>query len=172
MTTRKELVEALRARYREAAARDKVKILDEFAALTGYHRKHAIRLLRKSHPNEAPKRISHTTKAREALTVPGGEPRSGLRRAVEGIDPNAGGCDGAAWTPDRPGRQGGGSCRSAQRRSIAFSPMLVPTLTATRVAGRARHLAAFRCAPSPTGGTRAGFFEIDMVEHRRPQDRR
>jgi len=46
MATRKELVEALRVRYREAAARDKVKILDEFGALTGYHRKHAIRLLR------------------------------------------------------------------------------------------------------------------------------
>ena len=57
MTTRKELVEALRARYREAAARDKVKILDEFSALTGYHRKHAIRLLRdEATANEAPKR--------------------------------------------------------------------------------------------------------------------
>ena len=46
MTTRKELIEALRVRYREAAVADKVKILDEFVALTGYHRKHAIRVLR------------------------------------------------------------------------------------------------------------------------------
>ncbi len=46
MTTRKELVEALRVRYRAAAVADKVKILDEFVALTGYHRKHAIRTLR------------------------------------------------------------------------------------------------------------------------------
>ena len=46
MATRKELVEALRARYRDAAVADKVKILDEFVALTGYHRKHAIRVLR------------------------------------------------------------------------------------------------------------------------------
>jgi hypothetical protein len=45
MTTRKELVEALRVRYRGATYGDRVKILDEFAALTGYHRKHAIRLL-------------------------------------------------------------------------------------------------------------------------------
>ena len=36
MTTRKELVEALRGRYRDAAVGDKVKILDEFVALTGY----------------------------------------------------------------------------------------------------------------------------------------
>ena len=46
MTTRKELVEALRVRYQDAAVGDKVKILDEFVALTGYHRKHAIRILR------------------------------------------------------------------------------------------------------------------------------
>ena len=44
MTTRKELVEALRERYRSAAFGDRIKILDEFVALTGYHRKHAIRL--------------------------------------------------------------------------------------------------------------------------------
>ena len=39
MTTRKELVEALRERYRSAAFGERVKILDEFVALTGYHRK-------------------------------------------------------------------------------------------------------------------------------------
>ena len=46
MTTRKELVEALRLRYRSAAIGDRIKILDEFVALTCYHRKHAIRVLR------------------------------------------------------------------------------------------------------------------------------
>ena len=46
MTTRKELVEALRVRYRSAAFSDRIKILDEFVALTCYHRKHAIRVLR------------------------------------------------------------------------------------------------------------------------------
>jgi hypothetical protein len=46
MATRKELVEALRVRYRAAARQEKAKILDEFVALTGYHRKHAIRTLR------------------------------------------------------------------------------------------------------------------------------
>lgn len=46
MTTRKELVEALRVRYRSAGTKDKSKILDEFVALTGYHRKHAVRVLR------------------------------------------------------------------------------------------------------------------------------
>ncbi len=46
MTTRKELIEALRLRYRGAAFSDRIKILDEFVALTSYHRKHAIRVLR------------------------------------------------------------------------------------------------------------------------------
>ena len=46
MTTRKELVEALRERYRSGAFGDRIKILDEFVAVTGYHRKHAIRVLR------------------------------------------------------------------------------------------------------------------------------
>ena len=46
LTTRKAFVEALRLRYRSAAFGDRIKILDEFVALTGYHRKHAIRVLR------------------------------------------------------------------------------------------------------------------------------
>jgi hypothetical protein len=43
--TRKELIEAIGARYRHASAADKSTILDEFVAVTGYHRKHAIRVL-------------------------------------------------------------------------------------------------------------------------------
>ena len=45
MATRKELIEAVGERYRGAPTVDKTKILDEFIELTGYHRKHAIRLL-------------------------------------------------------------------------------------------------------------------------------
>ena len=45
MTTRKKLTEALRARYRNAAPGERTQILNEFVALTGYHRKHAIRVL-------------------------------------------------------------------------------------------------------------------------------
>jgi hypothetical protein len=46
MTTRKELVAALQLRYGSATFSERIKILDEFVALTAYHRKHAIRLLR------------------------------------------------------------------------------------------------------------------------------
>jgi hypothetical protein len=42
--TRKELLEATRRRYRESSKMDKTRILDEVVALTGYHRKHGVRL--------------------------------------------------------------------------------------------------------------------------------
>jgi len=45
MATRNELVAALRDRYARASRHEKSVILDEFTALTGYHRKHAIRVL-------------------------------------------------------------------------------------------------------------------------------
>ena len=40
-----ELLQALRQRYQQAAKQEKTKVLDEFVAVTGCHRKHAIRLL-------------------------------------------------------------------------------------------------------------------------------
>jgi hypothetical protein len=46
MTTRKELVSPLQLRYGSATFGKRIRILDEFVALTGYHRKHTIRLLR------------------------------------------------------------------------------------------------------------------------------
>ena len=42
---KRELVDALRVRYREASRAEKTRILDEFAAVTGFHRKHAIHVL-------------------------------------------------------------------------------------------------------------------------------
>jgi hypothetical protein len=46
MTTRKESVAALQLRYGSATFSERIRILDEFVALSGYHRKHAIRMLR------------------------------------------------------------------------------------------------------------------------------
>ena len=43
--TRTEILRAIRGRYREASKRDKGRMLDEFVAITGCHRKHAVRLL-------------------------------------------------------------------------------------------------------------------------------
>ena len=43
--TKTEVLEAIRNRYAGASKRDKSRMLDEFVALTGCHRKHAVRLL-------------------------------------------------------------------------------------------------------------------------------
>jgi hypothetical protein len=93
MTTRRELIAALQLRYGSATFGDRIRILDEFVALTGYHRKHAIRLLR-----EAPGAVKLTRErnrlydeaVRQALTGVVGSGRPGLRQATEGVDPEAG----------------------------------------------------------------------------------
>lgn len=46
--TKRELVAAIRDRYRASSVLEKRRILDEFVVLTGYHRKHAIRVFRSS----------------------------------------------------------------------------------------------------------------------------
>jgi len=46
LTTRQELTVAIGERYRATYRKAKKGILDEFAKVTGYHRKHAIRVLR------------------------------------------------------------------------------------------------------------------------------
>jgi hypothetical protein len=46
MATRDELIRALSRRYSEVRRIERSRILDEFVAVTGYHRKHAMRVLR------------------------------------------------------------------------------------------------------------------------------
>ncbi len=43
-----ELLASIQKRYQGSSKRDEVRILDEFIAVTGHHRKHGIRLLGKS----------------------------------------------------------------------------------------------------------------------------
>jgi hypothetical protein len=50
MATRDELVTALAARYARASRTERGRILDEFVAVTGYHRKHAMRVVRSGQP--------------------------------------------------------------------------------------------------------------------------
>jgi len=56
-----ELVAALQTRYGKADPAGKARWLDEFCAATGYHRKHAIRVLRQGPP---PPRAGHGGRAR------------------------------------------------------------------------------------------------------------
>jgi hypothetical protein len=46
LKSKSELLEVVRPRYLKASKAEKQKILDEFTAATGYHRKHAIRILK------------------------------------------------------------------------------------------------------------------------------
>jgi hypothetical protein len=71
--TQAELLAALRERYRHAPKADKTKVLDEFVAVAGCHRKHAIRLLTGIQPS-APSvplvaRRTYDQAVREALIV-------------------------------------------------------------------------------------------------------
>lgn len=73
MATRDELLVALAARYRGSGREEKTRILDEFACLTGHHRKHAMRLLRATPSGQAPasrpERRVYDAAVRKALIV-------------------------------------------------------------------------------------------------------
>src|SRR4051812_41143150 len=73
MTTRDELVAAVLRRYADSGRAEKTSILHEFVAVTGFHRKHAMRLLRngtsgrRSAPR--PERRIYDQAVRDALVV-------------------------------------------------------------------------------------------------------
>lgn len=73
MATRDELLAAVSERYKASGRAEKSRIVDEFAAATGYHRKHAMRVLRcgPSSKRSAPRpsRRIYGMAEREALIV-------------------------------------------------------------------------------------------------------
>jgi hypothetical protein len=73
MATRDELLGVVSERYRASGRSEKSRIVDEFAAATGYHRKHAMRVLRigPSSKRSAPRpsRRIYGAAEREALIV-------------------------------------------------------------------------------------------------------
>ncbi len=73
MTTRDELVKVVAKRFARGDRAEKSRILDEFAAVSGFHRKHAMRLLRNGPPAQRsgprPERRLYDDAVREALIV-------------------------------------------------------------------------------------------------------
>src|SRR5258708_36840941 len=73
MAARDELVVAIAQRYGGSLRWEKARILDEFVAVTGYHRKHAMRLLRDGRPGKRsgplPTRRVYDEAVREVLVV-------------------------------------------------------------------------------------------------------
>ena len=72
MATRDELVVAVRGRYANSGRGEKTRILDEFVAVTGFHRKHAMRVLRGEQTTRGaprPARRLYDEAVRDALIV-------------------------------------------------------------------------------------------------------
>ena len=73
MAARDELVAAIAGRYAQGDRAERGRILDEFAAVTGFHRKHAMRLLRAGQVTRScgprPDRRVYDEAVREALIV-------------------------------------------------------------------------------------------------------
>ena len=75
VSTRHDLLQAVHARYRAGTKDEKLRILDQVVAITGYHRKHVIRLMRApSTIAQAPRQAHHRlplydAAVREAVVV-------------------------------------------------------------------------------------------------------
>jgi len=73
VAARQELVQAIGERYRAGSREEKVRILDEFVAVTGYHRKHSIRILNtpalRVASGRSPRLRLYDEAVREALVV-------------------------------------------------------------------------------------------------------
>ncbi|MDK1030223.1 MAG: hypothetical protein QGD96_12985, partial [Anaerolineae bacterium] len=63
LKSKRELLEVVRPRYLKASKVEKRKILDEFTCATGYHRKHAIRVLK----NQVQNHHNRKTKGYKAI---------------------------------------------------------------------------------------------------------
>jgi len=61
-SSKRELVEAIQPRYLKAPRKEKSKIIDEFIAITGDHRKQVIRLMRKGYAGREKKRSGRKKK--------------------------------------------------------------------------------------------------------------
>jgi hypothetical protein len=73
MATREELLQAVSERYLRSSRTEKTRILEEFSVTTGYHRKHAMRLLRQGPSDKRtalrPMRRIYSAAVRDALIV-------------------------------------------------------------------------------------------------------
>ena len=94
MGARREVLSAVAERYRSAGRTEKGRILDELCATTGWHRKHAVRALRR---HETPRRTSRGPRERTAQVRRDDQGRadgivgsvgSGVRQAARGDDPD------------------------------------------------------------------------------------
>ena len=71
LSARKELVASLSARYTDAKRKEKQRILDEFIAVTNYHRKYAIAVLKIGPQEKSPQAVEISRQRRRLYTSEG-----------------------------------------------------------------------------------------------------
>ncbi len=125
--TRKEVLEAVRERYQQARKQDKTKILDEFIAVAGCHRKHAIRLLAdfRTGASEVPALIGGPTMRRYAkpLSCSGKRPTASAESVSRRSYPNS------STAMERHGHLA--LDPAVRHRVLAVSPATIDRLLAT-----------------------------------------
>jgi hypothetical protein len=172
MKAKTELIMALRERYKIASRPEKAQILDEFVAVSGYHRKHAIRRLKEV---EEPSRVKlarnkvYDTAVTEALRImwEAADRLCGKRLKVA--------LPSLLYAMERDGHIALDSI--VKEKLLAMSAATIDRslrLTRQHIDGKGRRRpgigsAIRRSIPVRTfadwGDPQPGFFEIDMVEH-------
>ena len=179
MTTRDELIAATAARYAAASKVERSLILNEFAAITGFHRKHASRVLREgpSTPRTSarPSRRLYDEAVREALVlfweasdrVCGKRLRAMLPMLVASMERHG-------HVALAPSVKADVLKMSAATIDRALRPVRVNGATGRRKANRPS-AAIRRVVPVRTftdwGDPKPGFFEADLVAHSGPTAR-
>jgi len=79
LKSKRELLEVVQPRYLKASKVEKQKMLDEFTLTTGYHRKHAIRVLK----NQVQVQNHFKRKTKTYQTIYGGEVVQALEQIWE-----------------------------------------------------------------------------------------
>src|SRR6202048_2249584 len=98
MGARREVVAAVTERYRSAERAEKGRMLDALCATTGWHRKHAVRALRRRAtvvPGEVEAPQECDDQGRDDGAVGGVRP--GVRQAAQGDDPDLAAGPRATW---------------------------------------------------------------------------
>jgi hypothetical protein len=157
MATRDELVASIVERYGRSNRAERGRILSEFVAVTGFHRKHAARLLgsglRGRRIGPRPARRVYDDAVREALIMLWEASDRICGKRLKPLIPTL------VEAMERHGsssrRCGLGCCRSALQRSTARcvrSELWREDGLDAILRHQQLFAAAYRCAPSPTGG--------------------